>query len=380
VKVETTGAGVESWHGQWWNNGKQIKRMLGPKTGPDRLTKRQAEKRLRELMAEVKATAKVADVLTIRELGARYMQAQEKRGRKRATRVAVESALRVWLEPFFGERGVNSITPEDVDDLIAEMDSEGLSAKSIRNYIGTLSAMFNYARSRRQPWMSANPCVRVELPGRQESTEIRFLDLDELDALLLAVEPGAYEQLDHALYVTAAMTGMREGELLALRWHDVDWPSGKIRVRQNYVLGEYVSPKGNRTRSVPMADRVAGELDRYFKARHGEQAGDAQANKLVFGDPVDGKPLKTKPLLRRYRKALKAAGLDESRVFHDLRHTFGTQSAAAGVPMRTLQEWMGHKDIKTTEIYAHYAPSTREAALIEAAFSRDDQSHNPVHI
>ena len=66
-------------------------------------------------------------------------------------------------------------------------------------------------------------------------------------------------------------------------------------------------------------------------------------------------------------------------MFHDLRHTFGTQMAAAGTPMRTLQEWMGHKDIKTTEIYAHYAPSTREATLIEAAFAID-QSHNSGHI
>jgi site-specific recombinase XerD len=55
--------------------------------------------------------------------------------------------------------------------------------------------------------------------------------------------------------------------------------------------------------------------------------------------------------------------------FHDLRHTFGTRMAAAGVPMRTLQEWMGHRDFKTTLIYADYAPSEREADLVEAAFA-----------
>jgi integrase len=55
--------------------------------------------------------------------------------------------------------------------------------------------------------------------------------------------------------------------------------------------------------------------------------------------------------------------------FHDLRHTFGTRMAAAGVPMRTLQEWMGHSDIKTTLIYAHYAPNPNEAAMINAAFA-----------
>ena len=66
---------------------------------------------------------------------------------------------------------------------------------------------------------------------------------------------------------------------------------------------------------------------------------------------------------------MKAAHLDESRVFHDLRHTFGTQMAAAGVPMRTLQEWMGHRDVSTTQIYADYAPNPHEAELVEAAFA-----------
>jgi integrase len=73
--------------------------------------------------------------------------------------------------------------------------------------------------------------------------------------------------------------------------------------------------------------------------------------------------------VRRYKKALKAAGFREVR-FNDLRHTFGTRMAAAGVPMRTLQEWMGHRDIKTTLIYADYSPSERESAIVEAAFSR----------
>ncbi len=75
--------------------------------------------------------------------------------------------------------------------------------------------------------------------------------------------------------------------------------------------------------------------------------------------------------LRRYRKALKATKLDQSHRFHDLRHTFGTHMAAAGVPMRTLQEWMGHRDIATTERYADDAPSAREAELVAAAFARD---------
>jgi integrase len=168
------------------------------------------------------------------------------------------------------------------------------------------------------------------------------------------------------MYRTAAMTGLRQGELLALRWRDVDWQAQRIRVRQNYVLGEFGTPKSKRsTRSVPMADEVAGELDRLFKQSRWQADDD-----LVFAAPHTGEPQYKRGILKRYRKALVAARLDESHVFHDLRHTFGTRMAAAGVPMRTLQEWMGHRDLSTTQLYSDYAPSSREAEMVAEAFKR----------
>jgi integrase len=168
------------------------------------------------------------------------------------------------------------------------------------------------------------------------------------------------------MYRNAAMTGHRQGELMALRWRDVDWQAQRIRVRQTWVLGEFGTPKSKRsTRSVPMADEVAGELDRLFK-----QSRWKADHYLVFAAPHTEEPPYKPGILKRYRKALKAAQLDETHVFHDLRHTFGTRMAAAGVPMRTLQEWMGHRDLSTTQRYADYAPSSREAEMVATAFTR----------
>jgi integrase len=116
---------------------------------------------------------------------------------------------------------------------------------------------------------------------------------------------------------------------------------------------------------VPLADAVAGELDRLSKSGGGHDD-----TALVFADPHTTGPLDKATVLRRYRKALRTAKLDETHRFHDLRHTFGMAMAAAGVPMRTLQEWMGHRDIETTQRYADYSPNANEAAYVEAAFSR----------
>jgi len=90
----------------------------------------------------------------------------------------------------------------------------------------------------------------------------------------------------------------------------------------------------------------------------------------VFADPRTGEPVDKSIVTRRMRSALRAAKLDDSHTFHDLRHTFGTRMAAAGVPIRTLMEWMGHRDLKTTLIYADFAPGGQDAQLVAAAFAR----------
>jgi integrase len=174
---------------------------------------------------------------------------------------------------------------------------------------------------------------------------------------------------DRTLYLTAALTGLRQGELFALRWRDVDWMASRIRVRRSYARkragreAQFGRPKSKRSsRSVPMHDRVGQALERHYQGS-AYQADDD----LVFCHPHTGGPLDSSNVLARFKDALDGGGVRRLR-FHDLRHTFGTQMAAAGVPIRTLQEWMGHRDIKTTMIYADYQASEQERELVERAF------------
>ena len=91
---------------------------------------------------------------------------------------------------------------------------------------------------------------------------------------------------------------------------------------------------------------------------------------LVFCHPESGGPLDRSKLTRRFKQAIKLAKVREI-TFHELRHTFGTRMAAAGVPLRTIQHWMGHADAKTTQVYAHYQPSDHEADTVDQAFSAE---------
>jgi integrase len=183
--------------------------------------------------------------------------------------------------------------------------------------------------------------------------------------------------------MAAAMTGLRQGELAALRWRDVDWTAGLVRVRRSYSRGQYTTPKSRRSsRAVPLVDRVARELELHFQ--RSAYTGD---DDLVFCHPHSGRPYDASKSRARFKEALKRAGLRPLR-FHDLRHTYGTRMAAAGTPLRTLQGWMGHRDYKTTEIYADFAPDPTQGALwarrafgdepIEpSALSEADQRRHP---
>lgn len=155
-------------------------------------------------------------------------------------------------------------------------------------------------------------------------------------------------------------------ECVALRWRDVDWAAGLIRVRRSYGDGEFGPPKTRRSsRAVPMADRVAAELDRLQKRSVFQDEED-----LVFCHPLLGGVYDPSKLRKRFVEAARLAGIRPVR-FHDLRHTFGTQMAAAGAPLRAIQEWMGHSDYSTTSIYADYAPDPSQGARYAArAFGR----------
>ena len=189
--------------------------------------------------------------------------------------------------------------------------------------------------------------------------------MSEVEALIRAAPDDVLGQMERVLYLTAATTGLRQGELIALRWRDVDWASGVIRVRRNLTRGKLGTPKSRRSsRAVPITDRLGAELERQFQ-RSAFRADDD----LPFAHPETGSPYDPSKMRARFKTALKAAGITRPVRFHDLRHSYGTHMARAGTPLRVLQEQMGHRSAQTTEIYADYAPHANERQWAERAFA-----------
>jgi len=368
----TRADGSRSYYGKFRDaSGRQVKRRIGPVRSPhepDGLTKSQAEARLRDLMTTASTAAPAERARTFGATAEAWLTHLEATSVKASSVRAYRAALSKWFMPTLKTRSLDRITVSDIEHAMRQMRAAGLSDKSIRNYVGAARALFNFAMDKRRRWTARNPANEIDLPKVPSYTEIRYLTADEVWLLIDAARPGAYQELDRAMYLTAAMTGMRIGELQALDWRAVDFVHARIRVRRTWdrKTKTFTTPKSRRSeRAIPMPDIVAGHLDRLYK--RSERQGDGD---LVFGDPVTGEPLGHRRMYKRLRAALKAAGLDETFGFHTLRHSYGTALAAKGVPMRTIQEWMGHRDIQTTQRYADYSPNPGERDVVEAAFAR----------
>lgn len=367
LELRTHRDGRQSWYARFYAGGRQIQRRIGAKQQPSSksgLTRAQAERALRAIIEREQIAVAVAERIDVREAGERYLIHLEQVMKRKATTLQDYAIiLRRHLGPFFARRSLDRIDTALVSDYLTSKQRDGLASKTVSNHLTFLHGIFRHAM--KKGWASANPVAAVDRP-RDDSVDpdIRYLQREEVEALLRAVPDDELGRIERPLYLVAATCGLRQGELVALRWRDVDWVAGVIRVRRNYTRRQWGTPKSKRSsRAVPMIQRVAGELDLLFQASSFRDDDD-----LVFGHPILGTVLDASKLRKRFVAAIEAAEVRPVR-FHDLRHTFGTQAAAAGVPLRTLQEWMGHRDYKTTLIYADYAPRAHESALMEQAFS-----------
>jgi integrase len=374
-----------TWYGRWHLDGAPTERSLGPVRKPgsrDGLTRAQAEAALREKMAATTAPPE-GGAMTIVDAGAALVTRLENRGKSKGHWQAVESHVRVHLATYkpFESKTLDAITRRDVDTFISALTRKGLAPKTIRNIASSLHSIFELGR--REKWNAENPVEFADLPDVPKHNELRFLTITEVGAVIrdgLAMEPGyvlaatsvrarnereldyAMRALERALYLMAATTGMRMGELLELRWREIDWLAPRVRVIWNTSRGVRKNPKGDKGRSVPLTADLLSELQ-----AHSERSAYSGDDDLVFGHPFLGTTLDRSRILKRWKKACDRAGVRQCR-FHDLRHTWATLLASNGATQHALQEWGGWEDAKTAKRYMDYSPAADEATFFGSIF------------
>ncbi|MGI8413035.1 MAG: tyrosine-type recombinase/integrase [Solirubrobacteraceae bacterium] len=271
-------------------------------------TKRTAEAWLRDVLDEARRgtlPGLVRTGATFADAAAEYLRyIEQDRGRKPSTMRGYRSAVEAHLLPAFGEVAVEAVTADAIERWIATVEG---SARTRNKLVILLHGVLG--RARKVYGLPFNAAAEVERFPQRRSGDIDVFSPEEVWALVRAA---AGEQ-DAAIFLTAAFTGLRRGELLALHWRDVDFGGSLIRVRASYASGALTTPKSAKVRSVPMAPDVAEAL-----AKLGRRERWIGEDDLVFvgeyGGYLDGSALR-----RRYDSALKRAALRRLR-FHDLRH------------------------------------------------------------
>jgi integrase len=342
-------------------DGRQLQRKLGPawtergRPPAGYYTKRMAEDQLRDLLDEARRgtlPGLVRTGATVEDATEEYLRyIEHDRERKPSTVQGYRWIVNGQILPTFGQMRLEEVTSEHVEHWLAGIDCK---ASTRTKALVILHGVFQ--RARKAYKLPANPVTDVEKPPLTRSGDIVVFSPEEVWALVRAAD----SEQDGAIFLTAAFTGLRQGELIALHWRDVDFTGSLLRVRASYAGGALTTPKSGKVRSVPLAPEVAKAL-----AQLSQRELFTGEDDLVFPGPAGGF-LDGSALRRRYKAALKEAQLRSLR-FHDLRHTFGTRMIAKA-DIRRVQEWMGHADIQTTMRYLHYAPREEDAQLVAEAF------------
>jgi integrase len=424
VLVETNRGGEPVWAAKWRAaDGARVKRRLGapawlerngsgwqPRPGrpkPGCLTERQARRLMATVIREAEAAAAdvarndsaephpqgptfrdlrdawlhhlrtVADVKpsTLRNYG--FMLAEPGTPHRRGGGTA-----RGRIMAALGDKRTTEITTADVGELLDRIADDGVSRRTVNRHREVVVAILNFGlRPEQRARWGLTENVAAATPKRREDPPARLevFTVEQVEALARTAESGVWrtartydspvaealqEEEDRqlgALLRVAAYTGLRRGELVALRWRDVNWSERVLVVER--ALSDTVerSTKGRRIRYVPLGDQALAALDG-LSQRPNFVGADDYVFCNVVGDRLDPSALR-----RRFIAARDAAGLPKLR-FHDLRHTAGTLLTRVLDPV-TVKDVLGHADLKTTERYLHAIRASRLADAATRAFT-----------
>lgn len=266
--------------------------------------------------------------------------------------------VRLHIKPVIGRVKLKSLTPAHVQGLYRDRLDAGLSPATV----GKTHVVLHKALKQAVRWnMIPRNVTEAVTPPRPAPDEIRPLDAAQVAALLSAASGDRLE----ALYAVAVTTGGRQGELLALKWEDVDLEGKTLRIRRTLTrskgtmsLGQPKTAKSRRT--VPLTSRAVAALrsHRARQAREKLKAGGFYEDQgLVFANEVGGITNPSNLRQRSFRTLLARAGLPATTRFHDLRHTCATLLLSRGQHPKLVQELLGHASISITlDTYSHVLP------------------------
>lgn len=287
---------------------------------------------------------------------------------KPSIRIGTYKGYRGYLDkhilPALGHIPIQKLTPQHVQAFYSRKQQEGLSAKSVNNIHGMLHKALDHAV--RWGLAPRNVCDAVSLP-KQSRHETQPLTEKQARQLLVSAQGHKLE----GLLTLAITSGMREGELLALKWQDINFDARSLHIRhsmgyipgQGYLEFEPKTSKGRRKIVLPpfVCEALKQHRTRQLEARL--KVGTRwQDHDLVFCN-IYGGYLDPAHLRQRFDKLLKDAGLPDVR-FHDLRHSAATILLSMGVPAKVVQEILGHSQISMTmDIYSHVLPDMQQEAM-----------------
>lgn len=258
------------------------------------------------------------------------------------------------LIPYFGDKYIEDIKTYDIEKYKSHLlQQKKLSAKSTNNYMSIISGCLKWAKE--MEVISDLPTLKLlKVPPQKYD----YLTTEETEQLLKNANGIWYEMI-----LVAVKTGLRFGELLALKWEDINFKKSYLTVNRNIVRNVEVSPKNNKSRTIPLTSSIINLLQNKNKV-----------SVYIFHD-ANLDHLKYNACLRRLQKICLKAGLRQIS-WHNLRHSFASHLAENKVSIIAIKELLGHSDIKTTMRYVH----TNFPVLKNAIETLEEKQNNNVTI